>query len=184
MVAEMLGREFGRPLLEGVHPVHAVALGAAALAAAPAGYGAVPAGYAVASVDGAGDGPWATSAAAPVSAAAALDRPAVPGRAEGAQTRDPGPADASTFVDTPDEPTAFLELPRLEPAPDAQPAAWPAPTGPHGFPTAAPALHDQPWPPPSAPAAKRGGPSAGAIAMGVGAALAVLVLVLVFVLAP
>jgi molecular chaperone DnaK (HSP70) len=184
MVAEMLGREFGRPLLEGVHPVHAVALGAAALAAAPAGYGAVPAGYAVASVNGAGDGPWATSGAAPVSAAAALDRPAVPGRAEGAQTRDPGPADASTFVDTPDEPTAFLELPRLESAPDAQPAAWSAPTGPHGFPTAAPAPHDQPWPPPSAPAAKRGGPSAGAIAMGVGAALAVLVLVLVFVLAP
>ena len=59
MVAEMLAREFGRPLLEGVHPVHAVALGAAALAAAPAGYGAVPAGYAVASVNGAGDGPWA-----------------------------------------------------------------------------------------------------------------------------
>ena len=88
------------------------------------------------------------------------------------------------FVDTPDEPTAFLELPRLESAPDAQPAAWPAPTGPHGFPTAAPAPHDQPWPPPSAPAAKRGGLSAGAIAMGVGAALAVLVLVLVFVLAP
>ena len=108
----------------------------------------------------------------------------MPGRAEGAQTRDPGPADASTFVDTPDEPTAFLELPRLEPAPDAQPAAWPAPTGQHGFPTAAPAPHDQPWPPPSAPAAKRGGLSAGAIAMGVGAALAVLVLVLVFVLAP
>ena len=45
-----------------------------------------------------------------------------------------GPADASTFVDTPDEPTAFLELPRLEPAPDAQPAAWPAPTGPARLP--------------------------------------------------
>ena len=185
MVVEMLGREFGRPLLEGVHPVHAVALGAASLAAAPAGYGAVPAGYAVAWVNGAGDdGPWATSGATPVSAAAALDRPAVPGRAEGAQTRDPGPADASTFVDTPDEPTAFLELPRLESAPDAEPAAWPAPTGPHGFPTPAPAPHDQPWPPPPAPAAKRGGLSAGAIAMGVGAALAVLVLVLVFLLAP
>jgi hypothetical protein len=33
LVVETVTREFGRPLLEGVHPVHAVALGAAALAA-------------------------------------------------------------------------------------------------------------------------------------------------------
>ena len=35
LVLETVTREFGRPLLEGVHPVHAVALGAAALAAVP-----------------------------------------------------------------------------------------------------------------------------------------------------
>ena len=33
LIMETVTREFGRPLLEGVHPVHAVALGAAALAA-------------------------------------------------------------------------------------------------------------------------------------------------------
>ena len=65
MVAEMVAREFGRPLLEGVHPVHAVALGAAALAAAPA----VPAGYGAAPVNATAAGPWAALAAAPASAA-------------------------------------------------------------------------------------------------------------------
>ena len=180
MVAEMVAREFGRPLLEGVHPVNAVALGAAALAAAPA----VPAGYGAVPMNGTAAGPWAALAAPPASAAGALDRPAVPVRAEGADTRDPGPADASTVLDVPDEPTEFLQLPRLEPAPDAQPAAWPVPAGPQSLPTGPSAPYDQPWPPPPAPAAKRGGLSAGAVAMAVGAALAVLVLVLVFVLAP
>ena len=106
----------------------------------------------------------------------------MPLRAEGAE-RGPGPGDASTALDVPDGPTEFLQLPRLESAPDVQPAAWPGPAGPQGLPTGPP-VHDQPWPPPPAPAAKRGGLSAGAIAMAVGAALAVLVLVLVFVLAP
>jgi hypothetical protein len=42
LVAETVAREFGRPLVEGVHPVHAAALGAAALAGVPA-----PAAHAV-----------------------------------------------------------------------------------------------------------------------------------------
>ena len=45
LVMETVTREFGRPLLEGVHPVHAVALGAAALAAVPVS--AVPSGWSV-----------------------------------------------------------------------------------------------------------------------------------------
>ena len=45
LVMETVTREFGRPLLEGVHPVHAVALGAAALAAVPVP--AVPSGWSV-----------------------------------------------------------------------------------------------------------------------------------------
>ena len=45
LVMETVTREFGRPLLEGVHPVHAVALGAAALAAVRVP--AVPSGWSV-----------------------------------------------------------------------------------------------------------------------------------------
>ncbi len=45
LIMETVTREFGRPLLEGVHPVHAVALGAAALAAVPVP--AVPSGWSV-----------------------------------------------------------------------------------------------------------------------------------------
>ncbi len=45
LVAETVAREFGRPLLEGVNPMHAVALGAAALADVPAP--AVAGGWAV-----------------------------------------------------------------------------------------------------------------------------------------
>ena len=56
MVARMVAREFGRPLLEGVHPVHAVALGAATLA----GY-TVPAGYGAPLANESAAGPWAHS---------------------------------------------------------------------------------------------------------------------------
>lgn len=188
MVTELLTREFGRPLLEGVHPVHAVALGAAALSRVPVGVGA---------------GPWATSGGA------LLGRPAAPGAAgpaavepvtaepvteplaDGATTvvdvpggtRDAVADGATAAVDVPEAPTEFLQLPRLDaPGPDARPATWPAPaSGPAG----PPAPHGPPpWAPPAPPAAPRGGSRAGAVAMAVGAALAVLVLVLVFVLAP
>ncbi len=171
MVAELVAREFGRPLLHGVHPVHAVALGAAALAAAPAGYGAAPTA-----------GPAADHWVTPVSAAA-LDRPAAPARAEGEPARAEGEHARAEGADSPGGPTDLRPLPRLEPTgPDVRPAAWPGQGTPPGFPTGAPS--EQPWPPPPAPAARRGVPSPGAVAMGVGAALAVLVLVLVFVLAP
>jgi actin-like ATPase involved in cell morphogenesis len=184
LVAELLTREFGRPLLEGVHPVHAVALGAAALAGAPG----VPAG--VGAVSAAGAGPWATPGAA------LLDRPAAPVAAEpgadGATTavdapveaRDGDPEGATTVVDLPEAPTEFLQLPRLDPpGPDARPAAWPAPAGGPAFPPS-PASHGPSGAPPAPPAAPKSGSRAGAAAMAVGAALAVLVLVLVFVLAP
>ena len=190
MVTELLTREFGRPVLEGVHPVHAVASGAAALAGVPA----VPAEYAAAPV---GVGPWAPSG--PV----LLDRPATPVAAEPARDDDgattvvdlpagprreddaDGADGATTAVDVPDAPTEFLQLPRLDPpGPDARPATWPAPAGGPAFPPAPQAAHGAPWSPPPPPAAPKGGSRAGAVAMGVGAALAILVLVLVFVLAP
>ena len=199
MVAQMVAREFGRPLLEGVHPVHAVALGAATLA----GY-AVPAGHGAPPVNGSAAGPWTTLGAAPVGALSALDRsagsapstpgpavpagastpaPSVPAVGEGpetAETREPAADGATPVVDHAQTPTEFLQLPRLEQAPDAAPPAWPGQAGPADLP-AAPAHPEQPWP---APAAKRSAVSPGAVAMAVGALLAVLVLVLVFVLAP
>ena len=76
MVAETVTRDFGRPLLEGVHPVHVVALGAAALADVPAP--AVQAAWVV-----------------PVDVACTAGRTAVSASdvRNGAGVRDPEPAD-------------------------------------------------------------------------------------------
>jgi molecular chaperone DnaK (HSP70) len=76
MVAETVTRDFGRPLLEGVNPVHVVALGAAALADVPAP--AVQAAWAV-----------------PVDVVCTAGRTAVSASdvRNGARVRDPEPAD-------------------------------------------------------------------------------------------
>ena len=133
MVAQMVAREFGRPLLEGVHPVHAVALGAAALAAAPA----VPAGYGAVPMNRTAAGPWAALAPprrAPPQPSTGRRCPFGP-REPTRVTRDlPMRPPSST---SPTSRPSSCELPRLEPAPDAQPAAWPVPAGPQSLPTAA-----------------------------------------------
>jgi molecular chaperone DnaK (HSP70) len=94
LVAETVAREFGRPLVEGVHPVHAAALGAAALAGVPA-----PAAHAV---------PVVLRAAASGTAA-----PATADRHSGGSTQ---------IVDLPRFPTAGLE-PRHDDVPEGPSAA-------------------------------------------------------------
>ena len=132
LVAETVAREFGRPLLEGVNPMHAVALGAAALADVPAP--AVAGGWAV-PADVAPTAPR-TAATPSDEVARTADRPAAVGAGNGAAIRDPEPGDVQTAtVDTPwgdasgggapdtaapagagtgaDGPTQVVELPRF-----------------------------------------------------------------------
>ena len=98
LVMETVTREFGRPLLEGVHPVHAVALGAAALAAVPVP--AVPSGWSVDPVGAPAAAvgvPWFGANGADHAEAAAPVVDAAP----------------SLGADAHDGPTQVVDLPRL-----------------------------------------------------------------------
>ena len=208
MVGETVVRKFGRPLLEGVHPVHGVALGAAALAGVPAP--AVQAAWG-APVDVAAP---RAAASRPVEAAAEV---AVAAR-NGTEVRDresdapqratfdapwfdaeaPAADGPTPVVDlprfgapgaegrtgpppdhVPEAPTAFLEPPLSGPTgPDARAGTQGPPVPPAGFGP----REVRPVAPPPAP--RRRGPGNGVVIMAVGTVVAVLILVLVFVLAP
>lgn len=204
IVAETVSREFGRPMLDGAHPVHVVALGAALLADAPAP--SVTAGWVV-PIDAAGTAPR-TAAAGPSDEVAAgpRERAAAHVVRNGAGLGDQQPGPLSTTADAPwfdttrssapepaaplsddlgaHDPPPAVESPRFGPA-DA--AGWPEPV------TDGPGLASAPRsafvPPPvrpvaPVPAPARRGSGGGTVVMVVGTLLAVLILVLVFVLAP
>jgi molecular chaperone DnaK (HSP70) len=188
MVAETVVRKFGRPLLEGVHPVHGVALGAAALAGVPAP--AVPAAWGAAPVDVA-----ALRAAAPrpdEAVAEAAEQPAAVAARNGAELRDREPAapqrptSGAPWFDAngpgADGPAPVVDLPRFS-APGGEERIGPDHRA--GAPGPAPGSVPQaarPVAPPAAP--RRRGHGSGVVIMAVGTVVAVLILVLVFVLAP
>ena len=203
LVMETVTREFGRPLLEGVHPVHAVALGAAALAAVPVP--AVPSGWSVEPVGAptaAAGMPWFgangadhAEVAAPVVDAAqspvAYDGPTQVVDLPRFGAEDSDTRTAPRAGDVADTRPGFSQ-PQFPQAPFSQPPFFPAPfPQPPGSEPAAPdapqaSAHGQPWPvPPPAPAPARRRLDGGIVLMIVGTvvALLVLVLVLVFVLA-
>ena len=97
LVMETVTREFGRPLLEGVHPVHAVALGAAALAAVPVP--AVPSGWSVDPV-----GAQAAAVGVPWFGANGADH---------AEAAAPVVDAAPSLADAHDGPTQVVDLPRF-----------------------------------------------------------------------
>jgi hypothetical protein len=203
VVAQTVAREFGRPMLDGAHPVHVVALGAALLAQAQAP--SATAGWVV-PIDAArtasrtAAGPSGEVAAGPRERAAAH----VVRNEAGVGERQPGgppspTADAPWFDATRGSAPEPAAAPSDPGAPDPPPAVEPPRFGPAAAagrpepvahsPGVAPAPRSAFVPPPVRPVApvpapaRRGG-GAGTVVMVVGTLLAVLILVLVFVLAP
>lgn len=199
LVMETVTREFGRPLLEGVHPVHAVALGAAALAAVPvpavsSGWSVDPVGAPSAAVGvpwfGANGADHAEAAAPPADAPQSLgtDGPTqlVDLQRFGAEDGDPrtgfsqAPSSQAPFSQAPSSPPPFSGLPF--PQQGFAQAPFPQPPGSDPAASDAPqaSTHGQPRPVPP-PARRR--PDGGIILMIVGTVVALLVLMLVFVFA-
>ncbi len=136
LIMETVTREFGRPLLEGVHPVHAVALGAAALAAVPVpaqprGWTVDPVGASTAATGvpwfGANGADHAEAAAPVVDATPSLGADNHDGSTQVVDLPRSGAADSDTRT-----------VPRTGDVPDARPEFPQSPFPQPGFPQPAP----------------------------------------------